>query len=66
MAEISPLHCGPRWGDGNPRDYIKGETLAHGRHLHPRIYSHQSYVFASPMDPISMGEGSHEAMKEGG
>jgi hypothetical protein len=60
-----PLHCGPRWGDGNPRDYIKGGTLARGRHLHPRICSHQSHVFASPMDLISMGEGSHEAMKEG-
>jgi hypothetical protein len=65
-AEISPLHCGPRWGEGNPRDYIKGGTLARGRHVHPRICSHQSHVFASLIDPISMGEGSHEAMKEGG
>lgn len=64
-AEISLLHCGPRWGDGNPRNYIKGRTLARGRHLHPRICSHQSHVFAFPMDPISMLEGSHEAMKEG-
>jgi hypothetical protein len=65
-TEISPLHYGPRWGDGNPRDYIKRWTLARGRHLHPWICSHQSHVLASPMDPISMGEGSHEAMKEGG
>ena len=34
--------------------------------FHPRICSHQSHVFASPMDPISMGEGSQESMKEGG
>jgi hypothetical protein len=58
-AELSLLHCGPRWGDGNPRDYIKGGTLAHGGHLHPRICSHQSHVFAFPMDLISMGEGSN-------
>jgi hypothetical protein len=44
----------------------EGGTLARGRHLHPRICSHQSHVLASLMDPISMGEGSHEAMKEGG
>jgi hypothetical protein len=44
----------------------KGRNPTCGGHLHPRICSHQSHVFASPMDPISMGEGSHEAMKEGG
>jgi hypothetical protein len=33
---------------------------------HPRITAAKSHVFASPMDPISMGEGSQEAMKEGG
>jgi hypothetical protein len=42
----------PKMGRGNPRDYIKGGTLGHGGHLHPRICSHQSHV-------------SHEAMKEG-
>ncbi len=62
---IGPIYCSPRWGDGNPRSYIKGGNLIRPRHLHPRICSHQSHVFASPMDPISMGEGSQEAMKEG-
>jgi hypothetical protein len=62
----SPFYCSPRWGDGNPRRYIKGGNLIRGGLLHPRISSHQSHVFASPMDPISMGEGSQEAMKEGG
>jgi hypothetical protein len=56
----------PKVGKRKPRDYIKGGTLARGGHLHPRIYSHQSQVFASPIDPISIGEGSHEVMKEGG
>jgi hypothetical protein len=65
-GRVRPELLRPRWGDGNPRDYIKGGTLARGGHLHLRICSHQSHVFASPMDPISMGEGSHEAMKEGG
>jgi hypothetical protein len=65
-AELNPLHCSSRWRDGNPRDYIKGGTLTRGRHLHPRICSHQNHVLASPMHPISMGEGSHDAMKEGG
>jgi hypothetical protein len=39
-AELGPNYCGPRWGDGNPRNYIKGGTLARGRLLHPRICSH--------------------------
>ena len=52
--------------DGNPRRYIKGGNLTRGGLLHPRISSHQSHVFASPVDPISMGEGSLEAMKEEG
>ena len=53
-------------GDGNPRRYIKGGNLIRGGLLHPRISATKSHVFASPMDPISMGEGSQEAMKEGG
>jgi hypothetical protein len=65
-AEISPMHCNPRWGDGNPRSYIKGGNLTHGGLLHPRIAAAKSHVLASPMVPISMGEGSQEAMKEGG
>jgi hypothetical protein len=50
----------------------KSEKLYKGRKpnswglLHPRITAAKSHVFASPMDPISMGEGSQEAMKEGG
>jgi hypothetical protein len=65
-AEISPLHYNLRWGDENPRCYIKGGNLTRGGLLHPRITAAKSHVFASPMDPISMGEGSQEAMKEGG
>ena len=62
---LGPIYCSPRWGDGNPRSYIKGGNLIRPGHLHPRICSHQSHVFASPMDPISMGKGSQESMKEG-
>jgi hypothetical protein len=42
----------------------KSEKL-HGRHLHPRICSLQSDIFASPMDPISMGEGSMKPWRKG-
>jgi hypothetical protein len=66
MAEISPIYCNPRWGDGNPRSYIKGGNLTRGGLLHPRIAATKSHVFAFPMDPNSMGEGSQESMKEGG
>jgi hypothetical protein len=66
MAEINPIHYNPRGGDGNPRSYIKGGNLTHGGLLHPRIAATKSHIFASPMDPISMGEGSQEAMKDGG
>jgi hypothetical protein len=66
MAEISPIHCNPRLGDENLRSYIKGGKLTLGGFLHPRIVAAKSQVFASPMDPISMGEGSQEDMKEGG
>ena len=52
-------------GDENPRRYIKGGNLTRGGHLHPRISATKSHVFAYPMDLISMGEGSQEAMKEG-
>ena len=65
-AEISPIYRNPRWDDGNPRRYIKGGNLTRGEHPIPRICSHQSHVFGSPMDPISMGEGSQEAVEEGG
>jgi hypothetical protein len=65
MAEISPFHCNPRWGDGKPTSYIKGGNLTRGGLLHPRIAATKTHVFASPMDPISMGEESQEAMKEG-
>jgi hypothetical protein len=34
--------------------------------LHPQIAATKSHIFASPMDSTSMGEGSQEAMKEGG
>ena len=51
----SPFYSSPRWDDGNPRSYIKGGNLIRGGLLHPRISSHQSHAFASPMDPISMG-----------
>jgi hypothetical protein len=66
MAEISPIYCNPRWGDGNPRSYIKGGNLTRGGLLHPRIAATKSHVFPFPMDPNSMGEGSQESMKEGG
>jgi hypothetical protein len=65
-AEISPIHYNPKLGDGNPRSYIKGGNLTRGRLLHPRIAAAKSHFFASPKDPISMGEGSQESMKEGG
>jgi hypothetical protein len=55
MAEISPIHCNPRLDDENPRSYIKGENLTRGGLLHPQIAAAKSHVFASPMDPISMG-----------
>jgi hypothetical protein len=61
-----PAPLRPKMGRRESERLYKGRNLARGRHLHPRIYSHQSHVFASPMDLISMGEGSHEAMKEGG
>jgi hypothetical protein len=41
----------------------KSEKLYTGRK--PNSWETPRHVFASPMDPISMG-GSHEAMKEGG
>jgi hypothetical protein len=66
MAEISPIHYNPRWGDRNLRNYIKGGNLTRGGLLHPRIVAAKSHVFASPMDPIFMGEVSQEAMKERG
>jgi hypothetical protein len=53
-------------GDGNPRSYIKGRNLTHGGLLHPRIATTKRNIFASPMDTISTGEVSQEAMKEGG
>jgi hypothetical protein len=53
-------------GDGNPRSYIKGGNLTHGGLLHPRIVATKSHVFSTFIDTISMGEGSQEAMKEGG
>jgi hypothetical protein len=53
----------PKMGRRESERLYKGRNR---RHLHPRIYSHQNHVLASPMDPIFMGEGSHEAMKEGG
>jgi hypothetical protein len=63
---VGPFWWNPKRGDGNPRSYIKGGNLTRGGHLHPRISATKSHVFASPMDPISMGEGSLEAMKERG
>jgi len=63
---VGPFGWNPKRGDGNPRRYIKGGNLIRGGLLHPRISATKSHVFASPMDPISMGEGSQEAMKEGG
>jgi hypothetical protein len=63
-VEISPIYCIPRWGEGNLRSYIKGGNLTRGGLLDPRIAAAKSHVFASPMDPISMGEGSQESMKE--
>ena len=45
-----PFSWSLRGVDGNLRVYIKEETLGRGRHLHPRISSHQSHVFASPME----------------
>jgi hypothetical protein len=57
-AELSPLYCNPRWGDGNPRSYINGGNLTHGGLLYPQITAAKSHIFASPMDPISIGEGS--------
>jgi hypothetical protein len=65
-TEISPIHRNPRWGDENPRSYIKAGNLTRGGLLHPRIAAAKIHIFASPMDPISMGEGSQESMKEGG
>ena len=62
----SPFYEALKGGDGNPRRYIKGGNLIRGGLLQPRISSHQSHVFVSPIDPIYMGEGSQEAMKEGG
>jgi hypothetical protein len=56
----------PKMGRRESERLYKGRNLARGGHLHPRICSHQSHILASPMDPISKGEGSHEAMKEGG
>jgi hypothetical protein len=64
-GRVRPDLVRPKMGRQESERHIKGGTLAHGGHLHPRICSHQSHVFASPMDPISMGKGSHEAMKEG-
>jgi hypothetical protein len=64
-VKISPIYYSPRWGDKNLRSYIKGRNLTRGGLLHPRIAAAKSHVFASPMDPVSMGEGSQESMKEG-
>jgi hypothetical protein len=64
MAEISPIHCNPRGGDGNLRSYIKEGNLTRGGLLHPRITAAKSHVVTSPVDPISMGEGSQEAQRE--
>jgi hypothetical protein len=61
-----PAPLWPKMRRRESKRLYKGGTLARGRHLYPRICSHQSHFLASPMDPISMGEGSHEAMKEGG
>jgi hypothetical protein len=62
MAEISLIHYNPRLGDGNPKSYIKGGNLTRGGLLHPRIAAAKSHVFASRIDPVSMGEvpRSHE------
>jgi hypothetical protein len=65
-AEVSLIYYNPRLGDGNPRSYIKGGNLTRGGLLHPRIAASKRHIFSSSMDPISMGEGSQEAMKEGG
>jgi hypothetical protein len=65
MTKINPLNCGPRWGDGNPRDYIKGGTLARGRYLHPRICSHQSHVLASPWILSPWGRASMKPWRKG-
>jgi hypothetical protein len=63
---MSPIYCNPRWGNENLRSYIKGGNLTRRGLLHPRIVAAKSHVFVSPMDLISMGEGSQEAMKEEG
>jgi hypothetical protein len=47
-AEKGPIYCNPRWGDGNPRSYIKGGNLTHDGHPIPRICGHQSHFFCLP------------------
>ena len=37
-AEIFPINCSPRWDDGNPRVYIREETLGRGKSHIPRIF----------------------------
>jgi hypothetical protein len=64
-AEINPIHCNPRLGDRNPRSYIKGGNLTRGGLLHPRIAATKSHVFASPMDPISMGRAPKKPGRKG-
>ena len=50
----------------SPPSYIERKPYFWRPPSIPTNSSHQGHVFASPMDPISMGEGSQEAMKEGG
>jgi hypothetical protein len=65
-GRVRPDLVWPKMGRWESERLYKGRNPNSWGHLHPKICSHQSHIFASPMDPISMGEGSHEAMKKGG
>jgi hypothetical protein len=60
-GRVRPNLLRPKMGRRESERLYKGGTLARGRHLHPRICSHQSHVFASraprcsspPSSPLS-------------
>jgi hypothetical protein len=63
-GRVRPDLLWPKMGRWESKRLYKGRNPSSWE-TPPPMNLQPSHVFASPMDPISMGEGSHEAMKEG-